>query len=176
MAAQDPVSIDAVELTGDLADDGTRHSDDGSPPSYLSQLIDNDTGSGVLKPGKGGTDGDALRIEYANGGLPSPGDTISIWLTAVHQIDDGIEIQAYTDANSVTATAKIIIAAPISTGENIYTLTSGFIAELGDVGGGNFAVRFQPQAQEAGDVQVSEVDADLSAAPAAVGNKYQKLI
>ncbi len=167
MAAKDPVSTDAVELTGDLADDGTRHSDNGGcPPTvYLTCLTDDNTTSSCLKPGKGGVDGDALRVEYTDLAGVAVNDTISFVLRNIHQIDDGVEIQAYTDSNSVTATAKLVNSAPIGVNSTqTFTLTQAFIDELGDVGGGNFAVRFQPQAQEAGDVQVAEVDADLTEA------------
>ena len=163
------VAYDAVELTGDLADDGTLH-------DHLTAATDGDTTTGFAKAGKGGSDGDAHRVEIEDLADLAVGDTTSFFLAAVHQIDDGIEIQAYTDSNSVTATAKIIISAPISTGENIFTYTQAFIDELGDVGSGNFAIRFQPQAQEAGDVNVAECEIDISPPAAAAAQVYQMLI
>lgn len=171
MAARDPVSTDAVELPGadELEDDGTRHSDDGGCPPlvYLTGLTDDDTGSSVLKIGKGGANGDALRIEYADLAGLAVNDTITILITAIHQIDDGMDLLAYIDSNSVTATGRINLDAPMTIGANLYTITQAFIDELGDVGSGNFAVRWGPRAQEAGDCSTAEVDADLTASAAA---------
>ena len=160
-------AYDAVELTGDLADDGTLH-------DYLTEATDGDTTTGFAKAGKGGADGDAHRVEIEGFADVTVGDTVSFFLADTHKIDDGIEIQAYIDSNSVTATAKIIISAPISTGENIFTFTQAFIDELGDLSG-KFAIRYQPEAQEDGDTNVAECEVNISA-PAAAAQIYQMLI
>lgn len=50
-----------------------------------------------------------------------------------------VALLAYTDSNSVTATAKNVVAA--ATAYFDLTGDASFMAELGDVGGGNWAVR-----------------------------------
>ena len=109
MASVTPFLVQAVELTSETADDGTL-------TDHTSGSTDGDTIIGIFKPGKGGTDGDAARIEFAGLSTLAVGDTISIFLIAVHQIDDGFDLLAYIDSNSVTASNRINKDAPLSTG------------------------------------------------------------
>ena len=151
-ASSTPLLVHAVELTGDLADDGTRH-------DITAGAIDDDTSTGIADIGAGGTDGNAVRCEFTEYGV-KVNDTISIWYSAKTGLASGIEMQAYTDANSVTATAAIVIGSPII-GENVFTLTQAFIDELGVIGHDHFAVRVQPTSQTSGDFTLTEVDGDL---------------
>ena len=175
MPAQLSVKLQTLILTGDNADDGTRHDDDGGCPPlvFKTEAEDNNLTNVFAKVGKGGqANGDALRCEYAKNGVAS-GDTFTLRVTALHQIDDGIEIQPYIDENSVNTTVGIIIASPII-GDNVFTITAAFATELNDstlTDTNNFAIRLQPVAQEAGDFSCSEFDAVISAA--AGGNTAQ---
>jgi len=167
MVATDPVSTDSVELSSETADDGTRHTDSGGDP-YLTTLTDDATDIAAYKMGKGGTDGDGARLVFPGFAGIAVGDTITINLLSIHQIDDGCDLLAYTDSNTVTVTDRINKDAPLSTGDNVYTLTSGFITALNDIGSDNFAVRYVTRALEAGDVAITEVDSNLTVAGAPV--------
>ena len=171
MAAKDPVKYDTVDLTGDNADDGTRYADDGGCPPivWLTEATDDDTSSVFSKVGKGGqANGDGHRIEYDDKAGVAENDTITVHVGSLHQIDDGLELQPYTDENSVHTTVGIIIASPI-VGANVFTITAAFATECNNASltdTDNWAVRLQPVAQEAGDAGITEVDANITAGAA----------
>lgn len=98
--------------------------------------------------------------------------TVPTWTTTpdstseylVYGSDRLLALLPYTSATAVSATNKISVL-PIGNGpsELVYTLTSGFIGDLFDQGSGSFDVRWAPDNDGAGDIQWSEVDADLTA-------------
>lgn len=163
MAAKDPSEIDTVDVTSYAAADGTFQAD------LLSQGTDDNTTQGInsasiSKIGKQGfPHGDILRVIFADGlaGL-ADGDTITLYISSIHATSN-LNILAYTSTSAVTATEEIQIS--ISTGANVFTLTTAFIGQLGDLGSGAWGVRIANTAWGSGgggDIQIAEVDADIS--------------
>lgn len=160
MAAADPTLVQALAATSWTADDGTEQAD------LTTEAIDDDTSTAInaaaaSKIGKGGSPhGDVLRCEFDGFADLAVDDTISIWITGIHNVGT-LAMLAYTDADTVTTTDKITVT--MATGELVFTLTSGFITALNEIGTDQFAVRFTEDLGISGDFQLAEIDADLTA-------------
>jgi len=128
-------------------------------------MTDNDTVVACVKVGK--DPDDIMRAEYNvdPAGLLA-GDTLDLWISTLHNVTD-VALLPYIGAGTVSTTNKIVVTA--STGAfNTFTLTSAFISDLFDQGGGSFAARFVEDLGISGDFGVNELDADLTGAAVAV--------
>jgi len=153
---------------GESQDASTWIADDaGSQKVMTACLTDDDTTAAcnvgsVAKIGK--APDDILRIELPNLSTIVAGDTVTFEITATHNIGT-FALLPYTSTIAVSDTNKITVAG--GTGSKVFTLTSSFISDLFDQGGGTWAARLTEDAGISGDFQLAEVDSDLTAAPAA---------
>lgn len=130
----------------------------GCPPETI---IDDDTVTGVGKQGK--APNDILRVEFPGKADIAAGDTVTVWTGMTHNYTT-MALLPYDAAGGVDETNRISVAVAA---ETIFTLTSGFITALFDQGGGTWAARIAEDTVAIdGDVEIAEVDSNLTTAPA----------
>jgi len=144
---------EAVTLTSWTADDGTL-------VDHTTCLTDDNFSTACLKVGKAPEDG--LKFTRNSGlGSVANGDTITFEQVSAHSMSDWA-LLAHSDSNSVVTTAKILVDGS-SSGVKTFTLTTAFIAELGDQGSGKWSCRLVPDNDGSGDAQIAEIG--LAAGP-----------
>ncbi len=161
MAATSPTHASSYDASAWDAADGSVVAD------YLSTLDDNDTAVGVVKQGK--APDDILRIEFPNLASIVNTDTVSVWAIGAHNYVT-MALLPYNAAGTVLTTNKITLTAQAAPGggETKFTLTTAFIGDLFDQGGGTWAARVVEDGEIAGDINISEIDSDLTAGAADV--------
>ena len=161
MAAVDTTLAEIREATGQTAADGALSA------TETTALTDDDTSTTTgEKIGKGGIDGDMIRLEFPDLSGLAVDDTMTFYSVGEHNTTE-MDLLPYDSAGTPTLTGAINIS--WGSGANTFTITQAFIDELFDQGGDSFAVRMMNVDWGnggGGDVQLAEVDADLTAAGA----------
>jgi len=159
MTAVSPTFAKSMDAAGWTDDDGSAVKD------MLTCLDDDNTANAcnvgdVAKIGKGPDD--ILRIEFPGLDDIANGDTITIEVTSNHNV--GIKaILPYDGSLSVDATNGITNAG--GTGSLVFTITTAFIGDLLDQDTfGTWAARLTEGGGISGDMQISEVDSNLTVA------------
>lgn len=158
MAAVDPTYAKPHDATAWDAADGAAIED------WLTSLTDDDTTTDSSNK-QGKSPDDILRLEFPNLSTIAVGDTVSVWIIALHEYVTGA-LLPYDGASSVLTTNKITVTM-VDDSENIFTLTQAFIDDLFDQGSGTWACRFVEDGEIAGDTNITEIDSDLTLAAAA---------
>jgi len=144
---------------------------------HLSALDDNDTATAVFKLGK--SPDDILRVEIVNLATITTSDTITVAFGNDHNFAT-LSLIPYDGAASVDTANQVTYA--VSGGSPaVFTLTSGFIAALHDLGSDTWAYRLAEDGGISGDLQINELDADLTEGVAGgfgalLSNKRHQLI
>ena len=158
MAATDPTYAKPHDASAWDAADGSAIED------WLTSLTDDDTTSDSgNKQGKGPDD--ILRLEFPNLSTIAVGDTVSVWIIALHNYGTGA-LLPYSSATGVTTTDKITVTM-VDDAENVFTLTQAFIDDLFDQGSGTWAARFVEDGEINGDINITEIDSNLTVTGAA---------
>lgn len=150
MAANDPTYAQTHDASSWSAADGS------SVTNVLTCVTNGNTAELCVKPGK--APDDILRIEFDHLATIAVGDTITIWTNGLHQYVT-MALIPYSTAGGVDTGNKITQTAA---SETIFTLTSGFIGALHDLGSGTWAARIAEDLGSTGDFQLAEVDSDLT--------------
>lgn len=152
MTAQNPT----VAETFDIA---AWSDDDASVPetSYLSGLTNGNTTTEVFRVGS--APDDVLRIQFPGRRTIRPGDTVTVWVSALSTFAT-MALLAYTANRVVTTTDKITLTA--ATGANTFTLTQAFINQLVHIGAGQWAARVVEDGGLSGYAGIAEIDSDLT--------------
>jgi len=142
-------TVDVVELTA-------RDSDDGALTDRTGCFTDGDTETSCEEL-TAGTEG--LRVHFSVPASVISTLTVRFW-------DDGAmdggdwACMPYTDANSVSTTNEIVEALVVNANTD-FVLDAAFIADLGDAGDGNFAIRFAIADSSIAKPKASEVEYEL---------------
>ncbi len=158
MTATSPTYARSHDASDWDADDGSEVAD------YLTGLDDNDTGTNVVKLGK--APDDIVRVEFPNLATLTTSDTVSVYWGSLHNFVT-MTLVPYDAAAGVDTTNNIIVAVDLIPSPAVFTLTSGFIAALHDLGSDTWAARITENGGIGGDVQLREVDSDLTEAAGA---------
>ena len=151
MSAQDPTYAKSHDASAWDAADGAAQTD------FLTCGTDNNTSTSCVKQGK--SPDDVVRLEYANLINKSVGDTISVYFGMTHNYGT-MALVPYDGATSVLTTNKLTYV--ISGGSPaVFTLTQAWMDDLHDLGSGKGACRFVEDGEINGDIEITEVDADL---------------
>jgi len=142
-------TVEVVTLTN-------RSSDDGALIDKTGCFTDGDTETSCeeLTP-----DTEGLRVHFSVPKSVVTSLTMRFW-------DDGAmdggdwSCMPYTDANSVSTTNEVVEALVINANTD-FVLDAAFMADLGDAGGGNFAVRFAIANGSSAKPKASEVEYEL---------------
>jgi hypothetical protein len=142
-------TVDVVALTA-------RDSDDGALTDKTGCFTDGDTETNCeeLTPGTEG-----LRVHFDVPASVITSLTMRFW-------DDGAmdggdwSCMPYTDANSVSTTNEVVEALVVNANTD-FVCDAAFLADLGDAGDGNFAVRFAIANGSSAKPKASEVEYEL---------------
>ena len=153
MTAVDPTKLAEITATGWLDDDASETAD------WTTCGTDDTTNVSCVRIQVGAFE--RARMEFSDFDGVANNDTIQVYVKMVRG-GTTYALLAYTDANSVTATDKITGSWPADNSNFTITLTTAFIAQLGDLGSNTWAVRLTEDADGSMDVEFNEVDADIT--------------
>lgn len=154
MTAIDPLAADSRDVSSWTGNDVALVAD------YIVALTDGDTSTNVVDVGS--DPDDCLKITFSGFSTAKSGDTISVWVTQLTTFAT-MAMLAYDTPSGVTTTSKITLTPQV--GENIFTLTSGFLSQLfaaGGGGGGLWSIRIVEDGGISGSAGIAEVGGNLS--------------